>query len=88
MIKKGEAINIYYSTCVIIPEYCFEYFVKKYDNKSSCLNDMDNLVNLLGADKESEDYIYCIDNKLEDNININIDDLDKTIEKNISEIKK
>ena len=48
---------------------------------------MDNLVNLLGADKESEDYIYCINNKLEDNININIDDLDKTTEKNISEIK-
>ena len=27
---------------------------------------MNNFVNLLGADKESEDYIYYIENKLDD----------------------
>ena len=90
IIKKGEAINVHYSTCVIIPEYCFDYFVKKFEKKTIDSKEDDNLEFLLGTDKESEDYIYYSDNKLNneiDNNNINISNLDKKMDNNSNEIK-
>ena len=62
LLKKDEAINVVYSTCVIIPEYCYDYFLDKYNSNGKV--PYNNFINSLSTEKDPDDHIIYIVNKI------------------------
>ena len=88
-IKKETAVKVDYITCVIIPEFCYDYYLKKYNDNN--FGKFADIVNKLDCDNDSIDYMVynnIVDEKLnlndsltnKINDNENIDSLDSGLD--------